>query len=407
MITPSFLYLATTCTGLRAKGVRLCVHPSRNVHRFRAMMPRKFSVLHGSHPHPHHDESKETAASIDSGSPPTASNKVHQLSSFTGKVVPLGSDFSVRRILPFAKQRAVGPFVFLDHIGPVALTEHAMNVGPHPHIGLMTITYLYEGAILHRDSTGAEQLVIPGEVNGMVAGKGVTHSERGQLEDIAPFLSSLQLPPPTGSHGLQIWMALSKQGQNVPPSFHHGPAVSIDGKYATLVVGQANGKEQASIPIDPELGSVVYVDLHFPSKEDSFQISNIGGNGTSVSDPSLELGIYVSTGSIQFQDGWGDLTGTSLDAGNMMVAKVPDATTFQASIKALSNDARTAILGGTPLPEKRHIFWNFVATSREMVQSAADAWDRLDRTVFGKVVNEANDDSIPLPQQNAPARNKS
>ena len=272
-----------------------------------------------------------------------------------------------------------------------------MNVGPHPHIGLMTITYLFEGAILHRDSTGAEQLVLPGEVNGMIAGKGVTHSERGLLQDITPHLEKRNLPPPKGSHGLQIWMALSKQGELVDPSFHHGPALSIDDQFATLVVGKANGKEQPNIPIDPRLGNVLYVDLHFPKEGDTFELNDIGTSQSTL-DPSVELGVYVSTGVMEFQSGWADpMQGTKLEAGNMMVVKAPDASAFKGSIKALSNDTRVAILGGTPLPEKRHMFWNFVATSKPMVEAAADAWERLDRNVFGKVTNEDNNDSIPLP----------
>lgn len=122
----------------------------------------------------------------------TTAIQIEQLASFRGRSVPLGNDFSVRRVLPHVKQRSVGPFVFLDHFGPVVMEDHAaMNEGPHPDIGLMTISYLYDGAILHRDSTGAEQIVLPGDVNAMISGKGITHSGRGALKDIVPHLESL------------------------------------------------------------------------------------------------------------------------------------------------------------------------------------------------------------------------
>ncbi|CAB9510526.1 Pirin-like protein CC_3178 [Seminavis robusta] len=316
--------------------------------------------------------------------------------SFEGKIVPLGPDFSVRRILPFRKQRSLGPFVFLDHFGPVLISEHAMNVGPHPHIGLMTISYLFEGAVLHRDSTGAEQIVLPGEVNGMISGKGVTHSERGLLEDLQPHLDARNVPAPTGSHGLQLWMALSKDGEDCEPSFHHGKAVSID-SHATLVVGNSNGLTQSSIPIDPKLGRVFYVDTHFENANDSFILEGPGGQHD-YNYPSIEVGVYVSTGKMKFLSGWGSLDGQIVEPGSMVTAKA-GATEIKAKIQALEGDTRVAILGGTPLPEKRHMFWNFVSAGKEKLDAATKAWDELDRSIFPKVVNEANDDSIPLPKR--------
>jgi redox-sensitive bicupin YhaK (pirin superfamily) len=275
-----------------------------------------------------------------------------------------------------------------------------MNVGPHPHIGLMTITFLYEGAILHRDSTGAEQIILPGEVNGMISGKGVTHSERGTLEDITPHLQALNRNPPSGSHGLQLWMALSKRGEDVDPSFHHGTAIAVN-EHASLVVGQTNGHIQSSIPIDPFLGKVVYLDVHFLNDGETFQLSQVGGKADRKDgdDPSIELGFYVTTGKVSLASGWGSVDDTVVEAGNMVVVKIPDASCFQGSLQSLTADSRVAVLGGTPLPEKRHMFWNFVATTRDKVEQAAEAWDRLDRSVFPEVANEDNQDSIPLPKQ--------
>jgi redox-sensitive bicupin YhaK (pirin superfamily) len=318
------------------------------------------------------------------------------MESFEGKIVPLGTGFSVRRILPYRKQRSVGPFVFLDHFGPVAITEHAMNVGPHPHIGLMTVTFLFEGAVLHRDSTGAEQLVLPGEVNGMIGGRGVTHSERGLLKDLESHLKARNVPAPTGSHGLQLWMALSKDGENVEPSFHHGKAVSIN-PHAMLVVGQSNGLNQSSIPIDPKLGNVFYVDTHFESPNDTFVLEAPGGSDNKVGrDTTIELGIYVSAGKAEFASGWGPLDGQTLEAGHMITVKA-DAMNVEAQIRALEHGTRVALLGGSPLPEKRHMFWNFLSVSKDKVDAAAMAWKRLDRRFFPEVVNESNTDSIPLP----------
>jgi redox-sensitive bicupin YhaK (pirin superfamily) len=280
---------------------------------------------------------------------------------------------------------------FLDHFGPVELSEHAMNVGPHPHIGLMTITYLYDGAVLHRDSTGAEQIIVPGEVNGMSAGRGVTHSERGKVEDITPHLEERNLEVPTGSHGLQLWMALSREGEDVDPSFHHGKAIALN-DHASLVVGKANGHSQMSVPVDPLLGKVAFVDVHFPHADDEFVLHNIGGDGTSANsgDDSLELGVYVSTGLVTLQSGWGKVSGTNVEAGTMLVVKIRDPSSFDGTLQALSPDTRIGILGGSPLPEKRHMLWNFVSASKEKVQKAAEAWDRLDRSVFPHAINEHN-----------------
>ena len=159
-----------------------------------------------------------------------------------GKVTTLSPGFDVRRILPQAKKRTVGSFCFLDHFGPVSLTENdAMDVGPHPHIGLATLSYLYDGAIIHRDSTGAEQIIIPYGVNYMSSGKGVTHSERGKIKDIQSYYEDAvdtsssssttttdRRTIPTSSHGLQLWLALPATNEDVDPSFHHGEAISMD-----------------------------------------------------------------------------------------------------------------------------------------------------------------------------------
>ena len=166
--------------------------------------------------------------------------KAHKLASFAGKQTTLSPGFDIRRILPYHKKRSVGPFIFIDHFGPINIAESAaMDVGPHSHIGLATLSYLYEGAILHRVSTGAERAILPGEVNFMIAGKGVVHSERGNEVDLGPHLSG---EVTSTSHGLQLWMALPKGGEDVHPCFHHETAIAIftgsASVKATLVVGR-------------------------------------------------------------------------------------------------------------------------------------------------------------------------
>ncbi|CAJ1943581.1 unnamed protein product [Cylindrotheca closterium] len=338
----------------------------------------------------------------------TTSLKAHKLTSFAGKQTTLSVGFDIRRILPYHKKRSVGPFIFLDHFGPIDIAESAaMDVGPHPHIGLATLSYLYEGAILHRDSTGAERAIVPGEVNFMIAGKGVVHSERGNKVDLGPHLSG-ELP--STSHGLQLWMALPKGGEDVHPSFHHGKAIALHtgntSVQATLVVGSANGVSQSAIPIDNRLGNNFFVDVEFDKEGESFSLQQIG-TGT---DP-VEIGIYVSTGSVKLDSGYCNMDGdnseseTVLEEGNMVVYQLGredetvDIASWVGKLTALSSGTRLAILGGTPLPEKRHMFWNFVSHDKQKVEDAAEAWEQLDRSIFPPVVNEDNEDSIPLPSR--------
>ena len=381
---------------------------------------------------------------------------------FQGKVVPLGKSagLTVRRILPYYQQRSVGPFVFLDHFQPEPsgdkegskAAQAAMDVGPHPHIGLATLSYLYQGSILHRDSTGAERLIVPEEVNFMVSGRGVVHSERGRAHDIQTYINK-QGKEALGSgitsndtlfdkqHGLQFWMALSKEGEDVPPSFHHGKGVPIElglksktqaspsmSTFAMLVVGALNGIVQHSIPIDPNLDRVFCADVHLSQEGDSFDIIELRTTSSSHSH-ILELGLYLVSGSLEFvpnseciADGRNGNSGTQVDngcdddantknkldaAGTMTVYKMtltnPNDRTLLGQIRSLSPDTRVAVLGGTPLPEQRHMRWNFVSTDLTKIDQASVAWSKLDRSMFPPVVNEDNLDSIPMPQRNSKA----
>lgn len=293
---------------------------------------------------------------------------------FTARTHELSPAFDVRRILPYHRCRSVGHFVFLDHFGPADLSETTpLDVGPHPHIGLSTLTYLYDGAILHRDSTGAERTILPGQVNWMVAGNGVVHSERGK-EALAAN------PDRTLCHGLQLWVALPKALEDMAPAFHSGEDVDL-GDRAKLVVGSAFGKTQEDIPVFADMFLVdVVLDKEFACE--------------TIADGAIELGVYVSSGSCSCSGfSGGDVV---LDEGSMIVFKgvVPPG----AMLKPNKEGTRLALLGGDPLPEKRHMFWNFVSSDKAKIAQAAELWAKLDRTKFPRVVNEPNDDSLPLPQ---------
>lgn len=195
-------------------------------------------------------------------------------------------------------------------------------------------------------------------------------------------------------------MALSKDGEDCDPSFHHAPSITIT-ENAALVVGQSNGHHQKGIPIDSSLGRVVFLDICFPGESETFELSFVGGPTTSTTvdgDFSIELGVYVSTGQVVLSSGWDIVDGTRVQSGDITVIHLPDADRFRGTFQSLTADTRIAVLGGTALPEKRHMFWNFVSTSKDKVEQAANAWDRLDREIFPEVVNEDNKDSIPLPK---------
>ena len=368
---------------------------------------------------------------------------------FEGKRVPLGksSGLSVRRILPYYQQRSVGPFVFLDHFRPEKTegkdrsisTPAAMDVGPHPHIGLATLSYLYQGSILHRDSTGAERLIVPKEVNFMISGKGVVHSERGAARDIKAYIDKQQrggTPVDVTSsifdkqHGLQFWMALSKGGEDVPPSFHHGEAIPItvgpssSTASGMLVVGTINGISQESIPIDPQLHRVFCADIKLSKIDDAFDVIESSLN-TFYPSNMLELGLYLVSGSLEFeansectgQVGNGRSTRTTtkdcdqdvnrktalripgtMSVYKMTMPKTDGSKILLGKIKALAPDTRVAVFGGSPLQEKRFLKWNFVSTNVDKIEQASRAWSKLDRTKFPPVVNEDNLDSIPMPR---------
>jgi redox-sensitive bicupin YhaK (pirin superfamily) len=273
-------------------------------------------------------------------------------------------NFLVGRLLPFREKRAVGPFVFLDHMGPALLKDYQnLDVPPHPHIGLSTLTYLFEGSIMHRDSIGTEMEIIPGAVNWMTAGKGVVHSERTP-EYLRTTDKSL--------HGLQIWIALPKEKENIEPSFVHIEAKDIpewqqDNVTIKLIAGEAFGKK-SPVP--------VYSPLHLIEiKSSAKAVLNIG------KDIFGESALYILEGEIKND-------GNTYASKQILVAKESSLCEFE-----MSANTTIYIFGGTAFPEEHFIYWNFVHSDKAVIEKAKQDW--MDQK-FPKVPNET--EFVPLPQ---------
>jgi redox-sensitive bicupin YhaK (pirin superfamily) len=273
-------------------------------------------------------------------------------------------NFMVGRLLPFRQKRAVGPFVFIDHMGPAHLSEHEnLDVPPHPHIGLSTLTFLFEGSIMHKDSLGTEMEIKPGAVNWMTAGKGIVHSERTPeyLRKTDKIL-----------HGLQIWVALPKELEQMEPNFVHVeandiPAWEKDGVTYKLIAGGAFG-QQSPVP--------VYSPLYFIEiKSTTAQKINIG------KDLFGESGLYILEGSIKSGE-------HTYDSKQILIAN--DSTLCEFEIAA---NTTVYIFGGTPFPEEHFIFWNFVSSDKELIEKAKQDWTAQ---TFPKVHGET--EFVPLPQ---------
>jgi len=275
-------------------------------------------------------------------------------------------NFLVGRLLPFREKRTVGPFAFIDHMGPAALSDHEnLDVGPHPHIGLSTLTYLFEGNIMHRDSLGTEMEIIPGQVNWMTAGNGIVHSERTP-ERLRT--SDKQL------HGLQIWVALPKDLEQMAPSFSHTtedelPVWQDGGVTIKLIAGEAFGKK-SPVP--------VYSPLYFLELKSTARQKVTLGSGLYG-----ESGLYILDGSIEAE-------GHTFEPRQLMVAKDSSLCEF-----TMNENTTVYIFGGAPFAEPRHIYWNFVATSTELIEEAKERWLKQ---VFPKIDGETG--FVPLPEQN-------
>ena len=260
-----------------------------------------------------------------------------------GRARDLGS-FEVRRVLPARERQRVGPFIFFDHFGPVAFGPgEGMDVRPHPHIGLATVTYLFTGEILHRDSLGSRQPIRPGDVNWMVAGGGIVHSERTPADARARGGTM---------HGLQCWIALPTEVEECAPRFEHHPGASLPvvrrgGATLRVIAGSAYG---ATAPIGV-LSPTLYVDVELAA-----------GATVPVDGAHEERAVYVVEGMVSCGD-------EPLSAGTMAVLR-PSAPLSLAA----STPARVVLVGGAPLAGPRHIEWNFVSSSQERIERAKSDW---------------------------------
>lgn len=287
-------------------------------------------------------------------------------------IVPRAGDiggFEVRRALPSARRQMVGPFIFFDQMGPAEfITGQGIDVRPHPHIGLATVTYLYSGEFQHQDSLGTNQMIYPGEVNWMIAGDGVTHSER---------TSAQTRNGPSKLFGIQTWVALPEQVEETDAGFEHHkeaalPFLEGEGKKVRLIIGNAWG-ERAPTKTFTEMfyaDAVLEAEAMFP-----------------MPDNHEDRGLYVTGGSIE-------VSGDEFQEGQMMVFRPGDAIT----VKAGPAGARLMVLGGETLNGPRYIWWNFVASSQEKIDAAKQAWAAGDWE-HGRfqLPPDDRDEFIPLP----------
>jgi len=290
---------------------------------------------------------------------------------FEAIVVPrtrdLGGGFEVRRVLPSAQRRTVGPIVFFDQMGPTGLRPGAgLDVRPHPHIGLATVTYLFEGEILHRDSLGTVQPIRPGEVNWMTAGRGIVHSER-----TPPELRKNG----TRLFGIQTWVGLPRDREEVAPSFAYHPTAELpvlegEGKRVRQIAGELYGSRS---PL------AVFSDMFYADA------ALDGGARLELPADYDERAIYIAEGSI-------DIAGEIFEAGRLLVFR-PGAPLTTSAVAP----ARLLLLGGTPMDGPRHLWWNFVSSSEERIEQAKADWQQ---GRFATVPGET--EFIPLPAERQP-----
>lgn len=280
----------------------------------------------------------------------------------------LGGGFEVGRVLPYAKRRMVGPFIFFDHMGPMDLAvgaDRSLDVRPHPHIGLSTVSYLFSGEIMHRDSLGYEQAIRPEEVNWMVAGRGITHSER--FEHARAYGDRL--------HGIQAWVALPDGMEETAPSFsHHAgddlPQWDDAGVRGHLIAGSAYGLTAGAQTHSP----LFYAHLDLDP-----------GATAEIPSGHSERALYIAMGEVE-------VGGQVHGAGSMLVVGAT------ASRVRATSQATVMVLGGEPLGE-RHIFWNFVSSSKERLEQAASDW----KAGRMKLPDADDTEFIPLPDGPPPS----
>jgi redox-sensitive bicupin YhaK (pirin superfamily) len=268
--------------------------------------------------------------------------------------------FTVRRVLPFRERQMVGPFIFFDHMGPAEFPPgEGIQVRPHPHIGLATVTYLFEGEIVHRDNLGYTQPIQPGAVNLMTAGSGIVHSERAGDD----------LETTSRLHGIQSWMALPEDEQECAADFVHYPAAGLpkfehDGVSVTVIIGEAFGHRS---PVEVR-APMLYLELRMPA-----------GASLTLPDGYDECAAYVVDGEVRIDE-------HNLGEGRMAVAAAGTLPTLVAT-----TDSHVMIIGGAHMG-KRHIWWNFVSTSKDRIEQGKKDWEERR---FGSIPGET--EFIPLP----------
>ena len=281
-----------------------------------------------------------------------------------GRTHDLGDGFMVRRMLPSIERRTVGPFVFFDYFGPAVFAPgKGIDVRPHPHIGLATVTYLFEGSQVHRDNIGSVQTIAPGDVNWMVAGSGIVHSERTG-PDVRAAGHTL--------HGIQTWLGLPQANEETAPAFEHYavselPVHDEGGVHLRVVAGHAYG---LASPVKV-FSATLYADALFAA-----------GSTLHLTDEHAERGVLVIDGAI-------DANGTALEKGAMAIFDAGENVTLSAA-----QSAHVMLFGGAPLDGHRHLDWNFVSSSMERIAKARDDWQAQR---FAKIPGET--EFIPLPQR--------
>ncbi|MCC6817063.1 MAG: pirin family protein [Saprospiraceae bacterium] len=281
------------------------------------------------------------------------------------RTAALSTGLSVKRILPFRRKRMVGPFIFLDHAGPVNVPSNnlsALDVLPHPHIGLSTVTYLLDGQVTHRDSLGVEQIIRPGEVNWMTAGKGISHSERFEDPDLLAK-ANLEM--------LQTWVALPEKDEEADPAFTNFypeelPIFSDKGIWMRLIAGDAYGLTNNVKTHSP----LFYIHVELEAKAT-----------TTLPTSYTERAIYIIKGSVEIEY-------QIYTAGQMLVFDKNESPIILAKEKTT-----LMLLGGEPLGD-RYIWWNFVSSSKERIEQAKADWEQ------GRIILPPNDDKefVPLPK---------
>ncbi|MBP6378225.1 MAG: pirin family protein [Kaistella sp.] len=283
------------------------------------------------------------------------------------KAADIGN-FLVGRLLPFREKRAVGPFVFIDHMGPAALKNYQnLEVAPHPHIGLSTLTYLLEGSIQHKDSLGNDIEIKPGAVNWMTAGKGVVHSER-----TPEYLRNTE----KHLHGFQIWVGLPKDMEQKEATFHHTEADDIpvwhDGNLQyKLIAGELFGRK-SPVPVHSKL---FFLEI---KSQDAKKI-NIGG------DLFGEVAMYVLDGTV-------NIDGNTFGGKQLLIAKNATLCEFE-----MSENTTVYLFGGEPFNEERFIFWNFVNSDKEIIEQAKINWYNQNHDAFPLVPGD-EEEFVPLPK---------